>query len=81
MAIIGFCSSIITTIITNNSTNRKVQEQLTTNNAVINVRIDELTKEMNRHNSFVEEIPVLKYRLEQSEKEIVELKKSQIIKK
>lgn len=74
VAIIGFCSSIATTIIANMTTNRKMQQQIMTGQAVTDVKIEELTKEVNRHNNFAEKIPVLEYRIEDLSKEVQELK-------
>ena len=74
VAIIGFCGSIATTIITTMTSNRKMQQQIVTGQAVTDVKIDELTKEVNRHNNFAEKIPVLEYRIEDLSKEVQELK-------
>ena len=74
VAVIGFCGSIATTIISNISINRKMQEQIVTGQAVTNVKLEELTKEVTRHNEFAEEIPVMKYRLKQTDSEIANIK-------
>lgn len=74
VAIIGFCGSIATTIIANMTTNRKMQQQIMTGQAVTDVKIEELTKEVNRHNNFAEKIPVLEYRIEDLSKEVRGLK-------
>ena len=74
IACIGALATIATTIISSISTNRKVQNQLETGQAVTNVKIDELKKEVEKHNNFVEEIPVLKYRQDQFEKELNSIK-------
>lgn len=74
VAVIGFCGSIATTIISNISINRKMQEQIVTSQAVTNVKLEELTKEVARHNGFAEEIPVMKYRLQQIDSEIASIK-------
>lgn len=73
---IGALATICTTIISSVSTNRKVQSQIETNQAVTNVKIDELTKEVAKHNSFAEEIPVIKYRLDQVDKELMAMHKN-----
>lgn len=74
VAVIGFCGSIATTIITNATTNKKMQQQIVTGQAVTDVKIEELTKEVNKHNSFAEKIPVLEYRLGALETTISEVK-------
>lgn len=74
VAIIGFCGSIATTIIANATTNKKMQQQIVTGQAVTDVKIEELTKEVSRHNGFAEKIPVLEYRIEDLTKEVESLK-------
>ena len=51
--------SLIGVIITNNSSNRKIEQKLTTSQAVTDCKIDELTREVREHNNFAQRVPVL----------------------
>ena len=46
-------------IITTMSSNHKIQQQLSTNQAVTDVKIDNLTEEVRKHNNFAQRIPVI----------------------
>lgn len=51
--------SLAGVIITNNSSNRKVEAKITTAQAVTDCKIDELTREVREHNNFARRIPVV----------------------
>jgi hypothetical protein len=51
--------SLIGVIITNNSSNRKIEQKLSTSQAVTDCKIDELTREVREHNNFAQRVPVL----------------------
>ena len=51
--------SLVGVIITNNSSNRKIQNQLTTSQAVTDCKIDELKREVREHNNFARRMPVV----------------------
>lgn len=46
-------------IITNSSSNRKVEAKITTAQAVTDCKIDELTREVREHNNFAKRMPVV----------------------
>lgn len=58
-AIIVGLLTLIGVIITNGKTNRDIEHKLETHQAVTDTKIDELTREVRRHNGFAEKIPVL----------------------
>lgn len=66
--------TLIGVIYTNNASNRRIENQLVTSQAVTDTKIDHLTNEVKRHNDFVEKIPVLENRVTNVEHEIQELK-------
>lgn len=51
--------SLVGVIITNNSSNRKVEAKITTAQAVTDYKIDELTREVREHNNFARRMPVV----------------------
>ncbi|MBP5443638.1 MAG: hypothetical protein J6Y60_10375 [Treponema sp.] len=60
--------SLIGVIISNLSANKKIETQLSTNQAVVNTKIDMLTEEVKKHNSFGDRITRMEVRLDNLEK-------------
>lgn len=51
--------SLIGVIITNRTSNRKIEHQLSMSQAVTDCKIDELTREVREHNNFARRMPVV----------------------
>ena len=51
--------SLVGVIITNNTSNKKIEQKLTTAQAVTDYKIDELTREVSEHNNFARRMPVV----------------------
>ena len=51
--------SLVGVIITNENSNRKIEQQLETAQAVTDCKIDELTREVREHNNFARRMPVV----------------------
>jgi len=62
--------SLLGVIITNISSNRKIEMQLMNAQAVTDVKIENLTDEVRKHNSFADRITILETKVENIEKEI-----------
>lgn len=54
----GACS-VVAVLLTNMQSNRKVEQALTTSQAVTDTKIDELTREVREHNQFARRMPVV----------------------
>ena len=67
-AIIAGGLSLVGVIISNISANKKIETQLSTNQAVVNTKIDMLTEEVKKHNSFGDRITRMEVRLDNLEK-------------
>ena len=67
-AIVAGGLSLIGVIISNLSANKKIETQLSTNQAVVNTKIDMLTEEVKKHNSFGDRITRMEVRLDNLEK-------------
>lgn len=67
-AIIAGGMALIGVIFTNMTANKKIENQLTTNQAVVNTKIDMLTEEVKKHNSFGDRITRLEVRIDNLEK-------------
>ena len=63
-AIIAGGLSLVGVIISNLSANKKIETQLSINQAVINTKIDKLTEEVKKHNSFGDRITRLEATVE-----------------
>lgn len=55
--------ALIGVIISNNSNNAKIQAKLETSQAVTDCKIDELTREVRKHNGFAERMPVVEEKI------------------
>lgn len=71
----GIVSSLVTgglaligVVLTNMASNNKIEQQLVTNQAVTNEKIDRLTEEVKRHNTFGDRITKLETKVEILEK-------------
>ena len=51
--------SLLGVIVSNISSNRRVEESLRTAQAVTDTKLEELTREVRAHNNFAQRIPVL----------------------
>lgn len=58
-AIITGGLTLIGVVITTLSSNKKIENQLTTQQAVTDTKIEELTREVRAHNNFAQRVPVL----------------------
>lgn len=63
VAIISGGLALLGVIITSISTSRNVTAQLERNQAVIDTKIEELTREVRMHNNFAERIPVMEQKI------------------
>lgn len=63
VAIISGGLALLGVIITSISTSRNMTAQLERNQAVIDTKIEELTREVRLHNNFAERIPVIEQQI------------------
>ena len=59
VAAITGAASIVAVILTNMQSNKRVEQNLSTSQAVTDVKIDELTREVRAHNNFAQRVPVV----------------------
>ena len=65
--------ALVGVMITNNSSNKKMQNEMRTAQAVTDERIDELTREVRTHNDFASRIPVLEENIKTVNRRIADL--------
>jgi len=64
VAVVTSCLTLIGTVITVLSASKKTDEQFRINQAVIDTKIEELTREVREHNNFARRLPLVEERLE-----------------
>lgn len=57
-------------IISNVASNRKVEHRLETSQAVTDTKIEQLTEEVRKHNSFAERIPIVEIQVRDCERRL-----------
>lgn len=62
--------SLIGVIITSNANSKKTEAKLDKNQAITEVKLQALTEEVKKHNSFAERMPVLEEKVNSIEKEL-----------
>jgi hypothetical protein len=65
--------SLVGVIITNLSSNRRVENSLKTAQAVTDTKIDELTREVREHNNFARRMPIVENEIRHINAEITKL--------
>lgn len=73
-AITGICS-ILGVIISNLSSNRKMEHNLDKAQAVTDTKIDELTREVREHNNFARRLPVIEEQIKVANHRIDDLER------
>lgn len=74
VAVITSVLGLVGIILTNMSSNKKVEASLQTSQAVTDYKIDELTREVRQHNNFAVKIPVIEQKIETLEKAVENLR-------
>lgn len=72
--ITGICS-VVAVIITNATSNRKVEQRLEVAQAVTDTKIEQLTNAVNQHNEFGRKIPVIEEQIKVINHRIDDLEK------
>lgn len=73
-AIITGGLSLIGVILSNKSTENKIQRQLEVKQAITDTKIEELTREVREHNNFAKRMPVVENEIHHIEDDIRNLK-------
>ena len=75
VAVITGGLSVLGVIISNIGSNRKIEDALSTSQAVTDCKIEELTREVREHNNFARRMPVVEEQIKDMRKDIDELRK------
>lgn len=62
--------ALVGTILSNKSTENKIQQQLIVNQAVYDTKLEELTREVREHNNFAKRMPVVENEIEHLKSEV-----------
>lgn len=74
-AIITGILALVGVIITNLSSNKKIENQLNIQQAVTDTKIEELTREVRAHNNFAQRVPVLEEQMKVANHRIEDLER------
>lgn len=72
-ALITGTLSLIGVMVTNNASNKKIENQLITSQAVTDTKIENLTQEVKKHNDFASRIPVMEEQISHLDKRVDQL--------
>ena len=72
-AVIVGILSLVGVMITNSRSNTKMQQEMKTSQAVTDEKINELTREVRRHNDFAQRIPVLEEKIKVTNRRLSDL--------
>lgn len=75
VAIITGAAAVLGVVISNRSSNQKINHQMEVWQAVMNTKIESLTGEVREHNNYAKRMPVLENDVATLKKEVADLKK------
>ena len=75
VAIITGGLSLIGVVFSNMSSNKKIETALTTQQAVTDTKLEELTREVSAHNNFAQRVPVLEEQMKVANHRIEDLER------
>ena len=67
--------ALLGVILTNQQSNRKVEQKISTAQAVTDCKIEELTREVREHNNFARRMPVVEEQIKSINRKIEEMSK------
>ena len=67
--------ALVGVVVSNVGSNRKIENALSTSQAVTDCKIEELTREVREHNNFAKRIPVVEQQIVDIKKDIDELRR------
>lgn len=75
VAIITGGLSLVGVVFSNMSSNKKIENALTTQQAVTDTKLEELTREVRAHNNFAQRVPVLEEQIKVANHRIEDLER------
>ena len=67
--------SLVGVVLSNLSNNKKIENTLSTQQAVTDTKLEELTREVRSHNNFAQRVPVLEEQIKVANHRIVDLER------
>lgn len=65
--------AVVTGIISGNTTKKKLAQDFRVNQAVMDTRIEELTREVRAHNNFAQRMPVVEQKIKDIQRRVADL--------
>ena len=69
-SIIVGCLTLVGVLVSNKKSNKSVEDKLSTNQAVFETKLDELTREVRTHNDFATKIPALEAYIKELQRDL-----------
>lgn len=69
--------SLVGVVLSNLSNNKKIENTLSTQQAVTDTKLEELTREVRAHNNFAQRVPVLEEQIKVANHRIEDLERSE----
>ena len=76
-ALIAAAASILSNIILSNKNSREIDHKLETQQAVMETTLEDLTREVRKHNNFAERVPVIEEKISVANHRIADLENKQ----
>jgi Zn-dependent M32 family carboxypeptidase len=71
--------SLVGVVLSNLSNNKKIENTLSTQQAVTDTKLEELTREVRAHNNFAQRVPVLEEQIKVANHRIEDLERREVI--
>lgn len=71
--VFGLLCAVVTGVISGSTTKKKLSQDLQINQAVMDTKLDELTREVRAHNNFAQRMPVVEQKIKDINRRISDL--------
>lgn len=75
VAVITGVATVLGVILSNSNSNKKINHQIEMSQAVMNQKIEDLTREVREHNNFARRMPVVEDNIKELKQSVSDLKK------
>lgn len=77
VALVTAGAAILSNIVLSNKNSREIDHKLETQQAVMETKLEDLTREVRKHNNFAERVPVIEEKMSVANHRIADLEKKQ----
>ena len=77
VALVTAGAAILSNVVLSNKNSREIDHKLETQQAVMEAKLEDLTREVRKHNNFAERVPVIEEKMSVANHRIADLEKKQ----